>query len=118
MSGRAESRPTMSMKQYFVYIVECSDGLLYTGITNDPDRRLEEHNDGIDKNSFTFKRRPVKMIFLQDFNEAEQAIYFEKKIKKWSAKKKRALAFDNYDLLQLLAECKNLSNSKYYGDKK
>ncbi len=102
------------MKRYFVYIVECSDGLLYTGVTNDPDRRINEHNDGIDKDSFTFKRRPVNMIFLQDFNEAEQAIYFEKKIKKWSSKKKRALAAGDYDILPLLSECKNSSNFRYY----
>lgn len=102
------------MKQYFVYIVECSDGLLYTGITSDPDRRINEHNEGIDRNSFTFKRRPVNLIFLQDFNEPQQAIYFEKKIKKWSAEKKRALASRNFGLLKLLAECKNSSNSRNY----
>lgn len=101
------------MKQYFVYILGCSDGLLYTGITNNPDRRINEHNEGVDKNSFTFKRRPVELIFLQDFNNAAQAIYFEKKIKKWSAKKKRALASGNYELLTLLSECRNLTNSKY-----
>jgi len=98
------------MKQYFVYILECSDGLLYTGITNDPCRRLNEHNEGIDRNSFTFKRRPVHLIFVQDFNQAEQAINFEKKIKKWSAKKKRAMADNNYDLVKLLAQCRNESH--------
>lgn len=101
------------MMQYFVYIVECSDGLLYTGVTNNPGRRINEHNEGLDKNSFTFKRRPVELIFLQDFNDATQAIYFEKMIKKWSAKKKRALASREYALLTLLSECRNLTNSKY-----
>ncbi|MCP9199492.1 GIY-YIG nuclease family protein [Gramella sp. GC03-9] len=102
------------MKKYFVYILECSDGLLYTGITNDPDRRLNEHNSGLDRESFTFKRRPVKIIFLQDFSDVEQAIYFEKKIKKWSSKKKLALAKGEYDFLPLLSECKNSSHSKNY----
>ncbi|MFD0931764.1 GIY-YIG nuclease family protein [Psychroflexus salinarum] len=50
-------------------------------------RRVEEHQKGLNMSCFTFKRRPVKLIFQQEFNEVDQAIYFEKKIKKWSAKK-------------------------------
>ena len=100
------------MKLYSVYILECSDKLLYTGITNDISRRLEEHNAGINKNSFTFKRRPVKVIFHQEFNDVNQAIYFEKKIKRWSAQKKRALVNEDEILLKLLAECRNDSHFK------
>ncbi|AVR45411.1 hypothetical protein C7S20_09080 [Christiangramia fulva] len=100
------------MKLYYVYILLCSDGLTYTGITNNPDRRLEEHQTGLNRESFTYRRRPVKLIFQQDFNDVNQAIYFEKKIKKWSADKKLALANGDYDLLQLLAECRNETNSK------
>jgi len=77
------------MKTYFVYIIECSDGLLYTGFTNNISRRLKEHNEGLNKNCFTYKRRPLKLIFHQEFNDVEQAIYFEKKIKKWSSAKKK-----------------------------
>jgi putative endonuclease len=43
----------------------------------------------------------------------EQAIYFEKKIKKWSGKKKLALANDDYNMMQILAECRNATHSKY-----
>ena len=100
------------MKRYYVYILECSDKLLYVDITNDIERRLNEHNKGLNKSCFTFKRRPIELIFYQDFNNVEQAIYFEKKIKKWSAKKKRALAEGNYDMLKILAECKNHSHFK------
>ena len=103
------------MKTYFVYILRCSDGLTYTGITNNISRRLEEHQSGLNKSCFTFKRRPVELIFQQEFNDVEQAIYFEKKIKKWSAKKKLALANMDYDLLQLLAQCRNESHSKNLG---
>lgn len=76
------------MKTYYVYILKCSDGLTYTGITNNISRRFEEHLNGLNKTCFTYKRRPLELIFQQDFNNVEQAIYFEKKIKKWSAKKK------------------------------
>ncbi|WP_350289166.1 GIY-YIG nuclease family protein [uncultured Croceitalea sp.] len=101
------------MYSYHVYILLCSDGLTYTGITNNLDRRLNEHQNGKNSNSFTFKRRPVKLIFEQTFNDVLQAIYFEKKLKKWSSKKKLALANGEYDMLQILAECRNGSHSKY-----
>ena len=101
------------MKSYYIYILKCSDGLLYTGFTNNISRRLEEHQLGRDKSGFTFKRRPVELIFYQEFNDVEQAIYFEKKIKRWSAVKKLALANENFEMLQILAECRNMTHSKY-----
>jgi putative endonuclease len=101
------------MNLYYVYILKCSDGFLYTGITNDIDRRYSEHQDGLNKNCFTYKRRPVEMIFYQEFNDVEQAIYFEKKIKKWSRKKKIALANGDYDMLKVLSECRNATHFKY-----
>ncbi len=101
------------MKTYYVYILQCSDNLLYTGITNTLERRLDEHNKDLNKSCFTYKRRPLKLIFSEAFNEVEQAIYFENKIKKWSAKKKLALANGEFDMLQILAECRNATHSKY-----
>ena len=101
------------MKTYYVYILKCADGLTYTGITNDISRRFDEHEKGLNKKCFTYNRRPVELIFYQEFNEVEQAIYFEKKIKNWSAKKKFALANRDYNMLQILAECRNARHSKY-----
>jgi putative endonuclease len=101
------------MKTYYVYILKCSDGFLYTGITNDIGRRFEEHQKGLNKSCFTFKRRPLELIFNQVFNDVEQAIYFEKKIKKWSSRKKIALANGNYDILEILSECRNATHHKY-----
>jgi putative endonuclease len=101
------------MKTYYVYILKCSDGLTYTGITNNISRRFEEHQNGLNKTCFTYKRRPLELIFQQEFNNVEQAIYFEKKIKKWSAKKKFSLANGEYNLLQILAECRNATHSNY-----
>ena len=101
------------MKTYFVYILKCSDNLTYTGVTNNIARRFNEHQKGLNKNCFTYKRRPLKLIFHQEFNDIEQAIFFEKKIKNWSAKKKLALANGEYDLLQILSECRNAIHSNY-----
>ena len=78
-------------KFYYVYILECSDSSFYTGITNDIDRRLEEHNHGENENSYTHNRRPVKLKFVEEFLDVNQAIAWEKQIKGWSRAKKKAL---------------------------
>ena len=101
------------MNSYYIYILECSDGLLYTGFTNNISRRFDEHQNGLNKSCFTYKRRPLELLFYQEFNDVGQAIYFENKIKKWSAQKKRALANEDYDMLQILSEFRNMTHSKY-----
>ena len=65
------------MKTYFIYILKCSDNLLYTGFTNNIERR---------------------------FNE-------------WSSKKKLALANNNFDMLEILSECRNATHHKYNPEK-
>ncbi|MBW2961630.1 GIY-YIG nuclease family protein [Mesonia aestuariivivens] len=101
------------MKTYYVYILECSDVLFYIGVTNNITRRLEEHSKGLNPDCFTFKRRPLELVFQQDFNDIQQAIYFETKIKKWSAHKKKALVKGDFDTLKVLSECKIKTHSKY-----
>lgn len=87
------------MKQYFVYILLCSDNSYYTGVTNDLERRLYEHENGLDPGSYTCKRRPLKLVFCENFNDVNQAIAFEKQVKGWSRKKKEAIIAGNWDLL-------------------
>ena len=60
------------------------------------------------------KRRPVQLTFHQEFMSFVQAGYFQKKIKRWGRKKKLALANGDFDLLKLLAECRNETNGKNY----
>ena len=98
---------------YYVYILKCSDGSYYTGITNDIEKRFSEHQSGLKKESYTFKRRPLLLKFYQEFNDVIQAIYFEKKIKGWSRAKKEALINGNFDILQMLSECRNATHYKY-----
>lgn len=76
------------MKSYFVYIVKCKDNSYYTGITNDFERRVDEHNGGSDRNSYTYPRRPVELVFQYEFNDVNQAIAFEKQLKGWNRKEK------------------------------
>ncbi len=86
---------------------------MYTGFTNNLERRLLEHQEGKSKSSFTYSRRPIELIFYETFNDVNQAIFFEKKIKKWSAKKKLALAKGDFDMVQILSECRNATHYKY-----
>lgn len=74
-----------------VYILLCADGAYYTGVTNDLDRRLEEHQSGFNPIAYTYKRRPVKLVFFEWFPDADQAIAFEKQVKGWRREKKEAL---------------------------
>jgi putative endonuclease len=99
--------------QYFVYILKCTDSSFYIGITNNVARRFEEHQQGSKRDSYTYKRRPLELVFQQEFNDVLQAIYFEKKIKSWTRAKKQALIDGNVALLQLLSECRNANHHKY-----
>ena len=101
------------MRSYWVYIVKCSDDSYYTGCTSQLERRIHEHNQGI-FSGYTNSRRPVKLVFSQEFNEVEDAIRAERKIKNWSRKKKIALINNDFELLHKLSECKNRSHSRFY----
>jgi putative endonuclease len=91
------------MKQYFVYILLCNDGSYYTGVTNDLERRLYEHENGIDVKSYTFKRKPLKLVFHEMFVDVNQAIAFEKQVKGWNRAKKEAIINGNWEKLPELS---------------
>ena len=92
------------MKQYFVYILLCRDNTYYTGVTNHLERRLYEHQAGEDIGCYTYKRRPVKLVFHENFSDIYQAIAFEKQIKGWRREKKEALINRNWDILPKLSK--------------
>jgi Predicted endonuclease containing a URI domain len=94
------------MKSYFVYILLCSDNTYYTGITSDITARMEEHQTGKFKNSYTFSRRPVTLVYHCVFSDPNMAISYEKRIKKWSKQKKKALIAKEYELLPKLSKKK------------
>lgn len=92
------------MKQYYVYILKCSDNSYYTGFTNNIEQRLQYHEEGINPDSYTFTRRPLKLVFYTEFNDVNQAIAFEKQIKGWSRKKKEAIINDEWEKLPNLSK--------------
>lgn len=92
------------MNHYIVYIVECHDSSYYTGVTNNLERRLWEHNTGFNKNCFTYKRRPVELKYFESCSDIKQAIAYEKQLKGWSRKKKQALFKEDYTELRRLSK--------------
>lgn len=86
-----------------MYILECSDGSFYTGSTTDMELRLLEHNSGIGAN-YTDKRRPVKLVYHEEFNSIQEAFLREKQVQKWSRKKKLALIQGNFKMLKELSK--------------
>lgn len=100
------------MKLMYVYILKCADNSYYTGVSNDPDWRLQQHNDGNDPKAYTHSRRPVELVFCERFYNPNDAIAFEKQVKGWSRKKKEALINNKWDDLPKLSICVNDSSSK------
>jgi putative endonuclease len=95
---------------YYVSIPECHDGSYYTGITNDLNRRMKEHQTGFDPGCYTYMRRPVELKYFEPFQNVNEAISWEKQIKGWSRKKKQALFESNWERLKELAKSKNNKN--------
>ena len=93
-------------KVLYVYILECSDGTYYVGVTNNADKRLTQHNLGLNKECYTYSRRPCKMVFAELFTNYELAIDWETRIKKWSRAKKQALIKGEFHLLPELSKKK------------
>ena len=79
----------------FVYILKCSDNTFYTGVTNNLERRLFEHNNSDKGAKYTHGRRPVKMIFSEQHATLISAMRREVEIKKWKREKRLALVMKN-----------------------
>ncbi|MFD1616513.1 GIY-YIG nuclease family protein [Gelatiniphilus marinus] len=95
------------MKYYYVYILLCSDSTYYTGMTNDLERRINQHKSGYKADGYTFSRRPIKLKWYLQCTNPSEAIKIEKQIKGWSQKKKKALIDENWD--DLIEFSKNYS---------
>lgn len=75
---------------WFLYIVKCQDGSLYTGITTDLKRRIKEHNDGKGAKSL-LGRRPVELVYHEKYDSQGQARKREETIKRWKREYKLKL---------------------------
>ena len=77
-------------RKWFVYILNCSDGTLYTGITNDLDRRIKAHNAGT-ASKYTRVRRPVSIVYSEEVETKGDALRRELQIKRLTRSEKMAI---------------------------
>jgi putative endonuclease len=76
---------------YYLYILECADTTLYTGITTDLNRRIKEHNTSSLGAKYTAARRPVRLVYSEDFVDRASASKQEYLVKNLSRSEKLKL---------------------------
>ena len=86
----------MGNRPWFLYVVHCSDGTLYTGVTTDIGRRIHEHNTGSRGAKYTKTRRPVRLIYRVGFENRSIAQRAEHKFKKLTRKQKNEVINEHY----------------------
>jgi len=81
-------------REWFVYMVRCSDGTIYTGMTTDVARRVTQHNAGRSAGGarYTSGRRPVRLIYLEKVVGTKAAAARERELKRMARETKLALA--------------------------
>jgi predicted GIY-YIG superfamily endonuclease len=87
---------------FWAYMLRCCDGSYYVGHSDDLEARVAAHQSGILK-GYTQKRRPLALVWSQEFGERDEAFRAERQIKGWSRAKKEALIRGDWQALQLLS---------------
>ena len=75
---------------WFVYLLQCGDGRIYTGMTDDVERRMTEHQRG-QGGRFTKGMQPVELLYQEAFGTQREAVARERQLKSWTRAKKLAL---------------------------
>jgi putative endonuclease len=92
----------------WLYILLCADGSYYVGTTRgDLERRFAEHQSGA-FGGYTARRRPVTLVYYQQFQRITYAIAAERQVKGWRREKKEALIRGDFDLLPALSRRSHL----------
>jgi putative endonuclease len=98
---------------YRVYILLCSDGSYYTGSAADVEKRAWEHQEGVLKTSYTYPRRPVKLLWASDETERySEALRWERQIKGWGRAKKEALIRNDFDAIHEIVKAERKQREK------
>jgi len=87
---------------FWTYIIRCADASYYVGHTDNLENRVAEHNWG-GVTVYTRKRRPLKLVWSEEFPSREEALACELQLKGWSRAKEEALMKGNWTRLQELA---------------
>jgi predicted GIY-YIG superfamily endonuclease len=98
---------------YLVCILECADGSYYTGSTDDINKRLWQHEQGIEHSSYTYSRRPVKLVWAsEEVPHYYEALRWERQIKGWSRAKKQALIRGDFDAIHEIVKSERKKREK------
>jgi tRNA/rRNA methyltransferase len=95
---------------FYVYILRCADGSYYVGHTDDLERRLAAHQSG-EIAGYAYSRRPVQLVFREEFPSRENAFLRERQLKGWSRRKKEALIRGDWDNLGRLSHAHGSTGS-------
>lgn len=88
--------------QCYLYVLRCHDGRYYVGSArHDLDRRLAQHHAG--ESTYTAARRPLELIYVEEFEDPRDLIFMERRLKGWSRAKKEAYMAGNAAALRTLA---------------
>ena len=90
----ALKKRTQKASAWSLYVLKCRDGTLYTGITADLPRRVQQHNDGT-ASRYTRSRLPIKLIFSEPCRSRSQALKKEYALKQLSREKKEGYIREN-----------------------
>lgn len=88
---------------FWTYILRCADGSYYTGHTDNLERRVGQHQCG-ECDGYTATRRPLVLLWSQEFPAREDALAAEMQIKGWGRKKKEAMMRGDWQLVSVLAK--------------
>jgi putative endonuclease len=98
---------------YIVYILECSDGSYYTGSTDDIKKRLWQHEQCVESSSYTYSRRPVKLVWTsEETQHYYDALRWERQIKGWSRVKKQALIRGEFEAIHEIVKTERQKREK------
>ena len=92
-----ETNKQEELQRNYTYIVKCSDETLYTGWTNNLKKRLEAHNSGKGA-KYTKTRRPVELVYFEEYDTKQEAMKREYAIKQLSRQKKLALIYSRQSI--------------------
>jgi len=90
-------------KNYFFYILRCSDKSLYCGMTSNLENRLKEHNSNGSKGAkYLRAKKPVVVVYSEIYPDIKTAMNRELQVKRWTKAKKEALVAGDLELLKKL----------------
>ncbi len=87
---------------FWTYMLRCSDGKFYVGHTDNLELRIGQHQSGV-LGGYTLRRRPVDLVWSENFQTRYEALSAERRIKGWSRAKKEALIRGDWALVSQLA---------------